>query len=198
MRHVKRRYRSARSREQRPRQDQELVPPGDRIRRRRRRGRGAGRDAAAGRWIRAPWRQRSRDVDERADRRRGRRALERLSRVDGERGVLSEPYGAWRSLVSAPVWGTGGRRFESDRPDQRTRWKQQVFVCHLGDGTGRKRLLVRSGSEDRIPIRRAAPCWGRSIGAALELGLSRRRRRRGAGRRRSSAGARTRRRTGRA
>jgi hypothetical protein len=27
-------------------------------------------------------------------------------------------YGAWRSLVSAPVWGTGGPEFESRRPDQ--------------------------------------------------------------------------------
>ncbi len=27
--------------------------------------------------------------------------------------------GAWRSLVSAPVWGTGGRWFKSSRPDTR-------------------------------------------------------------------------------
>lgn len=26
--------------------------------------------------------------------------------------------GAWRSLVSALVWGTKGRRFESGRPDE--------------------------------------------------------------------------------
>ena len=26
--------------------------------------------------------------------------------------------GAWRSPVSAPVWGTGGRGFKSRRPDQ--------------------------------------------------------------------------------
>jgi hypothetical protein len=26
--------------------------------------------------------------------------------------------GAWRSPVSAPVWGTGGRVFKSRRPDQ--------------------------------------------------------------------------------
>ena len=26
--------------------------------------------------------------------------------------------GAWRSLVSAPVWGTGGREFKSLRSDQ--------------------------------------------------------------------------------
>jgi hypothetical protein len=27
------------------------------------------------------------------------------------------PLGAWRSLASAPEWGSGGRRFESSRPD---------------------------------------------------------------------------------
>src|SRR5262249_51324619 len=27
--------------------------------------------------------------------------------------------GAWRSLASAPEWGSGGRRFESSRPDYR-------------------------------------------------------------------------------
>lgn len=26
--------------------------------------------------------------------------------------------GVWRSLVSAPVWGTGGRRFKFSHPDQ--------------------------------------------------------------------------------
>ena len=30
--------------------------------------------------------------------------------------------GAWRSLVSAPVWGTGGRWFKSSRPDK-FRWE---------------------------------------------------------------------------
>jgi hypothetical protein len=32
--------------------------------------------------------------------------------------LLSKPSGAWRSLVSAPVWGTGGPRFKSGRPDK--------------------------------------------------------------------------------
>ena len=38
------------------------------------------------------------------------------------RGVLYlrlSGIGAWRSPVSAPVWGTGGRGFESSRSDQR-------------------------------------------------------------------------------
>ena len=32
--------------------------------------------------------------------------------------VRNGPVGAWRSPVSAPVWGTGGRGFKSRRPDQ--------------------------------------------------------------------------------
>ena len=27
------------------------------------------------------------------------------------------PVGTWRSLASAPEWGSGGRRFKSSRPD---------------------------------------------------------------------------------
>ncbi len=34
------------------------------------------------------------------------------------RRSLGHRYGAWRSLVSAPVWGTGGRGFKSRRSDQ--------------------------------------------------------------------------------
>jgi hypothetical protein len=30
----------------------------------------------------------------------------------------SDEHGAWRSLVSAPVWGTGGPEFKSRRPDE--------------------------------------------------------------------------------
>src|SRR5262249_30315347 len=39
---------------------------------------------------------------------------------DKNRGRLVETNsrGAWRSLVSAPVWGTGGRWFKSSRPDK--------------------------------------------------------------------------------
>ncbi len=31
--------------------------------------------------------------------------------------VLSLIHGLWRSLVSASVWGTEGRRFKSSQPD---------------------------------------------------------------------------------
>lgn len=37
--------------------------------------------------------------------------------ISGERSS-EEIFGLWRSLVSAPVWGTGGRRFKSSQPDQ--------------------------------------------------------------------------------
>src|SRR3974390_1317880 len=44
-------------------------------------------------------------------------ALIKTKNADGPivRAVL---VGAWRSPVSAPVWGTGGRGFKSRRPDQ--------------------------------------------------------------------------------
>jgi hypothetical protein len=40
--------------------------------------------------------------------------------TEGRRGVdgsMLVGYGAWRSLVSALVWGTRGPRFKSGRPD---------------------------------------------------------------------------------
>jgi hypothetical protein len=60
-------------------------------------------------------------------------------------------YGMWRSLVSAPALGAGGRRFESGHPDQTCRsqsygrplaWFPRSFECHLsvdlnGVGHGR-------------------------------------------------------------
>src|SRR5207244_3742575 len=35
-----------------------------------------------------------------------------------DRVYSASSVGAWRSPVSAPVWGTGGRGFKSRRPDQ--------------------------------------------------------------------------------
>ena len=34
-------------------------------------------------------------------------------------------FGTWRSLVSALVWGTRGRRFKSGRPDSEARDRHQ-------------------------------------------------------------------------
>jgi hypothetical protein len=51
--------------------------------------------------------------------------------------LLSNPYGAWRSLVSALVWGTRGPEFKSRRPDQKTPCSEGVFrrgsVADLSD-----------------------------------------------------------------
>jgi hypothetical protein len=42
--------------------------------------------------------------------------------------LLSNPYGAWRSLVSALVWGTRGPEFKSRRPDQREPRNRRGFL----------------------------------------------------------------------
>src|SRR5262249_17646231 len=43
--------------------------------------------------------------------------------------------GAWRSLVSALVWGTKGRRFESGRPDSQARlWTSSSWSLRLFQG----------------------------------------------------------------
>src|SRR6185312_16683010 len=52
--------------------------------------------------------------------------LRRRSRVPIVRAV---PVGAWRSPVSALVWGTRGRGFESRRPDQENPLLQYLRVA---------------------------------------------------------------------
>ena len=49
-------------------------------------------------------------------------------RTVGAGGSIARTHGLWRSLVSAPVWGTGGREFKSPQPD--------------GDGASRHPRLV--------------------------------------------------------
>ena len=49
----------------------------------------------------------------------------------GQPGTL---VGAWRSLVSAPDWGSGGRWFESSRPDHTfppSRKRVLIIACAL-------------------------------------------------------------------
>jgi hypothetical protein len=43
--------------------------------------------------------------------------------------LVSKPYGAWRSLVSALVWGTRGPEFKSRRPDQQKTRSGGFFVA---------------------------------------------------------------------
>jgi hypothetical protein len=45
--------------------------------------------------------------------------------------------GAWRSPVSAPVWGTGGRGFKSRRPDQQNqRLKRKIQAYEISKKAG--------------------------------------------------------------
>ena len=57
-------------------------------------------------------------------------SLQRL-RIRAAAEVSWPRYGLWRSLVSALVWGTRGRRFKSSQPDESRLRKifspQQVF-----------------------------------------------------------------------
>jgi hypothetical protein len=59
--------------------------------------------------------------------------------------VRAVPVGAWRSPVSAPVWGTGGRGFKSRRPDQSNQeflhfpLAAHVQNCPLGKSLGMKK-----------------------------------------------------------
>jgi hypothetical protein len=43
-------------------------------------------------------------------------------------GRLRSVHGMWRSLVSAPALGAGGRRFESGHPDHRYRPRARYLV----------------------------------------------------------------------
>ena len=53
------------------------------------------------------------------------------------------PRGAWRSLVSAPVWGTGGPEFESRRPDRRAPAARGFLLRQRPSPTRRMRRLSR-------------------------------------------------------
>src|SRR5262245_16419929 len=59
--------------------------------------------------------------------------------------VRNGPVGAWRSPVSAPVWGTGGRGFKSRRPDQKSpiNW---AFLDSLKKYLTQNGIWVRYGS----------------------------------------------------
>ena len=51
-----------------------------------------------------------------------------LAREIGRPRPLRSAHGAWRSLVSALVWGTRGPEFKSRRPDQRKARKTGAFT----------------------------------------------------------------------
>jgi hypothetical protein len=49
-----------------------------------------------------------------------------LTRIRGASAIVAG-HGAWRSLVSALVWGTRGPEFKSRRPDQRKGPAKRAF-----------------------------------------------------------------------
>ena len=51
---------------------------------------------------------------------------------DGCGPVLSLTHGLWRSLVSASVWGTEGRRFKSSQPDQHMQFRDVLMFVITG------------------------------------------------------------------
>jgi hypothetical protein len=55
--------------------------------------------------------------------------------------LLSNPYGAWRSLVSALVWGTRGPEFKSRRPDVRNPLLRAGF-CRKGRCLRCRRIAI--------------------------------------------------------
>ena len=59
------------------------------------------------------------------------------------------PCGAWRSLVSALVWGTKGREFESRRPDCDS-GLDEGFGSGFGPGGP---LFSRAASKEETPFR---------------------------------------------
>ena len=75
--------------------------------------------------------------------------LGRVNRSAVRRFGTIRRYGAWRSLVSAPVWGTGGPEFESRRPDESPA-KAGFFL-----------------GEARAPSRRGSAATGSGLGASV-------------------------------
>src|SRR6516164_11773134 len=60
--------------------------------------------------------------------------------------VRAVPVGAWRSPVSAPVWGTGGRGFKSRRPDQ----QNQRLTRHLERTVSQKNATGKHLGNDDV------------------------------------------------
>ena len=64
--------------------------------------------------------------------------------------VRAVPVGAWRSPVSAPVWGTGGRGFKSRRPDQK------IPDNHILLETAENQLFPESAAGNSMGIEKAS------------------------------------------
>ena len=81
--------------------------------------------------------------------------------------VRAVPVGAWRSPVSALVWGTRGREFKSRRPDQKLPKNQSLITTpeKLYAQRAPKRHIRgidRAGMEKPLQVRNRAACMGRN------------------------------------
>ena len=75
--------------------------------------------------------------------------------------VRAVPVGAWRSPVSALVWGTRGRGFKSRRPDQKSPENQRDSQTTQKDATQKKPIGYGMGMElAGNGIRPAPACAG--------------------------------------
>ncbi len=62
-------------------------------------------------------------------------------------------FGMWRSQVSAPVWGTGGRGFESRHPDASGNGLWRSLVSALRSGRRGRGFESRQPDQTLSPIR---------------------------------------------
>ena len=68
------------------------------------------------------------------------------------------PDGMWRSLVSAPALGAGGRRFESGHPDQKCRSQRLLRTAKWLPRSFDRHLTVVFNASQRQRPSRSGPC----------------------------------------
>jgi hypothetical protein len=78
--------------------------------------------------------------------------------------LLSNPHGAWRSLVSALVWGTRGPEFKSRRPDEKPAGDGGFFVAAFFAGCRARSLLETIWKPERSLTRVNIPGFSPSRG----------------------------------
>ncbi len=73
--------------------------------------------------------------------------------------------GAWRSPVSAPVWGTGGRRFESGRSDHFPSYWTRGYPAHGVESVKKVPGDIRNGTAELFTDGRTLTLRTASLGA---------------------------------
>ena len=91
-----------------------------------------------------------------------RQAVQALRRIAD---TMTPPRGAWRSLVSALVWGTRGPEFKSRRPD----WTKALLTQGFHSGIS-PMALPRSLDQDEISLSRSPCCKAHRCNRELTLG----------------------------